>query len=104
MVNQYGTYVKGNLFRGNYKAPGGMMHQPRTGYDKASNIGYDAAYYGMLGYGLYQERAALGAAGRAIGRGGHVSGQSDHGGCRSCCAGASRGGHDSCDVTYLMII
>ena len=60
MVNQYGTYVKGNLFRGNYKAPGNLMHTPRTGYDKASNIG---------GYGLYQERAALGAAGRAIGRG-----------------------------------
>ena len=69
MVNQYGTWVKGNLYRGNYKAPGGTMHTPRTGYDKAANIGYDAAYYGMLGYGLYQERAALGAAGRAIGQG-----------------------------------
>ena len=69
MVNEYGTWVKGNLYRGNYKAPGGTMHTPRTGYDKAANIGYDAAYYGMLGYGLYQERAALGAAGQAIGRG-----------------------------------
>ena len=75
MVNQYGTYVKGNLFRGNYKSPGGTMHTPRSGYDKASNIGYDAAYYGMLGYGLYQERAALGAAAGAIGRGAMTAGR-----------------------------
>ena len=69
MVNQYGTWVKGNLFRGNYKPFGGTMHTPRTGYSKAANVGYDAAYYGMLGYGLYQERAALASAGRAIGQG-----------------------------------
>ena len=83
MVNQYGTYVKGNLFRGNYKSPGGTMHTPRTGYDKASNIGYDAAYYGMLGYGLYQERAALGAAGRAIGRGVMSAGRAILGGAEA---------------------
>ena len=59
MANQYGTYVKGNLFRGNYKAPGGTMHTPRTGYSKAANIGYDAAYYGMLAYGLNQELSLI---------------------------------------------
>ena len=69
MVNQYGTYVQGNLFRGNYKAPYAMMHTPRTGHDKASNIGYDVGYYGMLGYGLYQERAAIGSVVGALGRG-----------------------------------
>ena len=69
MVNQYGTYVQGNLFRGSYKPYQGTMHTPRTGYSKANNIGYDVGYYGMLGYGLYQERAALGAAGRAVGQG-----------------------------------
>ena len=69
MVNQYGTYVQGNLFRGSYKPYQGIMHTPRTGYSKANNIGYDVGYYGMLGYGLYQERAALGAAGRAVRQG-----------------------------------
>ena len=59
MANQYGTYVQGNLFRGNYKRPGGTMHTPRTGYSKAANIGYDAAYYGGLAYGLYQGRETL---------------------------------------------
>ncbi len=53
MVNQYGTYVQGNLFRGNYNALYVMMFTPYTGHDKAGNIGYDVGYYGMLGYGLY---------------------------------------------------
>ena len=68
MANQYGTYVQGNLFRGNYKRPGGTMHTPRSGYSKAENIGYDAAYYGGLAYGLYQGREVLGGAARAVGR------------------------------------
>ena len=69
MANQYGTYVQGNLFRGNYKRPGGTMHTPRSGYSKAENIGYDAAYYGGLAYGLYQGRETLGAAAGAVGHG-----------------------------------
>ena len=69
MANQYGTYVQGNLFRGNYKKPGGTMYTPRSGYSKAENIGYDAAYYGGLAYGLYQGRETLGAAAGALGRG-----------------------------------
>ena len=69
MVYQAGTYVQGNLFRGNYKAPYNLPHTPRTGHAKANNIGYDLGYYGMLGYGLYQERAALGSVASTIGRG-----------------------------------
>ena len=69
MANQYGTYVQGNLFRGNYKRPGGTMHTPRSGYSKAENIGYDTAYYGGLAYGLYQGREVLGNAAGAVGRG-----------------------------------
>ena len=65
MANQYGTYVQGNLFRGNYKRPGGTMYTPRSGY----SIGYDAAYYSTLAYGLYQGRETLGAAAGALGRG-----------------------------------
>ncbi len=59
----------GELVRGNYKAPYNLPHTPRTGYDKAANIGYDVGYYGMLGYGLHQERAAIGAVLGTIGRG-----------------------------------
>ena len=69
MANQYGTYAQGNLFRGNYKRPGGTMHTPRSGYSKAENIGYDAAYYGGLAYGLYSGREVLGNAARTVGRG-----------------------------------
>ena len=69
MANQYGTYVQGNLFRGNYKRPGGTMHTPRSGYSKAENIGYDAAYYGGLAYGLYGGREVPGSAASAIGWG-----------------------------------
>ena len=69
MVYQAGTYVQGNLFRGNYKAPYNLPHTPRTGHARANNIGYDLGYYGMLGYGLYQERAALGSVASTIGRG-----------------------------------
>ena len=69
MANQYGTYVQGNLFRGNYKKPGGTMHTPRSGWQKAENIGYDAAYYSTLAYGLYSGRETLGAAAGALGRG-----------------------------------
>ena len=65
MAYQYGSYVQGNLFRGNYKKPGGQMYQPRTGWDKASNIGHDVGYYGALAYGLYQGREVLGGAARA---------------------------------------
>ena len=68
MANQYGTYVKGNLFRGNYKAPGGTMHTPRTGYSKAANVGYDAAYYGMLGYGLSKSEPPSGQQGGRLAR------------------------------------
>ena len=83
MVNQYGTYVQGNLFRGSYKPYQGTMHTPRTGYSKANNIGYDVGYYGMLGYGLYQERAALGAAGRAVGQGIMTAGRAILGGAEA---------------------
>ena len=69
MGHRYGTYVQGNLFRGNYKAPCDLPHTPRTGHSKANNIGYDVGYYGMLGYGLYNERAALGSVAGTIGRG-----------------------------------
>ena len=69
MAYQYGSYVQGNLFRGNYKKPGGQMYQPRTGWDKAANIGHDVGYYGALAYGLYQGREVLGGAAGALGRG-----------------------------------
>ena len=69
MGHQVGTYVQGNLFRGNYKAYNSLPHTPRTGYSKANNLAYQIPYYGMLGYGLYQERAALGAVAGTIGRG-----------------------------------
>ena len=67
MAYQYGSYVQGNLFRGNYKKPGGQMYQPRTGWSKAENIGHDVGYCGALAYGLYQGREVLGGAARALG-------------------------------------
>ena len=69
MAYQYGSYVQGNLFRGNYKKPGGQMYQPRTGWDKAANIGHDVGYYGALAYGLYQGKDVFGSAAAAAGRG-----------------------------------
>ena len=57
-----------------------MMHTPRTGYDKAGNIGYGVGYYGMLGYGLYQERAAIGGVVGALGRGLATAGRAIVGG------------------------
>jgi len=69
MAYQAGTYVQGNLFRGNYKKPGGTMYTPKSGYSKFENIGYDAGYYGALAYGLYQGREVLGSAARGLARG-----------------------------------
>ncbi len=61
--------MQGNLFRGNYKALCNLPHTPRTGNAKATNIGRGVSFDGMLGYGFYSERAALGSVVRTIGRG-----------------------------------
>ncbi len=60
---------KTTSFAGTTSLPTTFRTPLERGEQKANNIGYDVGYHGMSGFGLDQERAALGSVAGTIGRG-----------------------------------